>query len=210
MNVKTHLLGGSTFALGSFLIFAPNIEIQTTTEMIALIELVGCSKIGAKLADIDNKQSSITTDNKLLSFCIRLFTEHRGITHSPFFLAILTMTLMVFNLSYPNKYMDVATTGIIIGYLSHLVYDMLNTKGIPLLYPFIKTRFHIMNIKTDGLSEYVFRLINLGLYILMLICLFKAQKISLTHNSLMAYITSLKTHIQGLVLRINSYIENLI
>lgn len=39
--------------------------------------------------------------------------------------------------------------GILLGYISHLLMDMTNRAGIPLLYPFSKKKFHLMTLKTN-------------------------------------------------------------
>ena len=63
------------------------------------------------------------------------------------------------------------TTGIIVGYVSHLLMDFMTRAGIPLLYPFTNKKYHIMSLKTgrdDLLAALIFLVISLSYCVILL------------------------------------------
>ena len=49
----------------------------------------------------------------------------------------------------PGLILRCVEEGVLLGYISHLLMDMTNRAGIPLLYPFSKKKFHLMTLKTN-------------------------------------------------------------
>ena len=75
----------------------------------------------------------------------RLFLGHRAFSHSIIVFVVISYIIqfLVFRLlnpSYVNQ--DIVYAAIIIGYISHLVGDIITKDGIPLLFP-LKFRFGI-------------------------------------------------------------------
>ncbi len=100
----------------------------------------------AVFPDIDHGKSWIGRKVKPLSFIINFIFGHRKFIHSLFFALILSFILKIF---FNNYYIP-----FLIGFLSHLVLDILTKQGVYLFYPF-KFRIHGF-IKTNGIFERVF------------------------------------------------------
>lgn len=92
--------------------------------------------IGSTLADIDVKWMR---GNSLL-------TAHRGITHH----VILAILLILFALFFENKIF----TSFVIGYISHLIADIMTISGIP--YWTNRHRIALKLFKTGSIGEYLF------------------------------------------------------
>ena len=152
MTGKTHMAGGVCLALA--LTEATGIY-HTDGSLITLGVICASAGFGALMPDIDTKQSKISREHKVTSFFTRLFFTHRGFTHSLLALGILGAVLFcVSRFTTGIPYVIPAVIGILIGYGSHLLLDMLNPMGIPLLYP-LKTRVSVCKIKTGGVIEYL-------------------------------------------------------
>ncbi len=119
------------------------------------------SGIGSLLPDIDANNSII---NKLIHSSKKNsnrnrngsknrnrnnYLKHRGIMHSltvPFLIYLIYFAFMRNNLILP----------FIVGYLSHLLLDMLTPMGVPLIAPVSNKRFKIVSgIKTASREDYV-------------------------------------------------------
>lgn len=107
----------------------------------------GICAVSALLPDIDLPASKIGGNHKAVSKTINLIFGHRTITHSVLGLGLF---MMLFNLFIPQKYLPM----IAVGYISHLLTDMLNPSGISLLWPLSK-RFRIPIVRTGGILEHV-------------------------------------------------------
>ncbi len=118
------------------------------------------SGIGSLLPDIDANNSII---NKLIHSSKKNnrnrywsknrnsnnYLKHRGIMHSltaPFLIYLIYFAFMRNNLILP----------FIVGYISHLLLDMLTPMGVPLIAPVSNKRFKIVSgIKTASREDYV-------------------------------------------------------
>ena len=121
----------------------------------SLVILYIGATIGALIPDIDHVNSKISHHLKPLSKLINLLgIKHRGLTHSILGVLIfgfLTKKLVAINWITAGLYYS-----LLLGYISHLVADMFNPSGIPLLFP-IKFRFKFgSNITTGGWQENIF------------------------------------------------------
>lgn len=78
--------------------------------------------------------------------------EHRGPTHS---LAVPLAFYLCYTecITGTTPYIDVLFYSFLSGYLLHIAADMLNGKGCPLLWPILSSRYHILDIKYDGIGE---------------------------------------------------------
>jgi len=114
--------------------------------------------VGSLLPDIDHPKSTLGKRFKIFGW---LF-EHRGFWHSINALAIFAF--ISFLLFQTSAYFYALP----IGYVSHLVTDMITKEGVMWLHPLSKTRINGM-IKTGSLLEYLFFIIVFVLGVLKLL-----------------------------------------
>ena len=163
MNKTTHILGGVTLALGAGIkIGLPEYSV------VSLGCLAAAASFGALIPDIDKKKTAISSKHPFVSFFIRLFTTHRGFTHSLLALVLIAgtlyfitppITLIMLSMAHYAPFirdnihlLTWINYGIINGYFSHIVLDMLNPDGVPLFFP-LSNHFSICKIKTGGAVE---------------------------------------------------------
>ncbi len=90
--------------------------------------------VGSLLPDIDHAGSKTGRYFWFISKPLKLFgIKHRGFTHS--IIGVLLFSFLTKELIAFNWISTISWYGLIIGYVSHLVADMLNVQGLPLLYP---------------------------------------------------------------------------
>lgn len=148
MNGRTHLMGGCAVGVAALGAAAPSLSIAQSSL------LVGAAAIGSLLPDIDLQTSKAGHALRPASFLIQHIFGHRTLFHSPILYLWIYFMLRI-GLPQYNRYWYYALLGV----ASHLALDMLNSKGIPLFYPYTK-RFHIASFSVNGLAEH---LIQLGL-----------------------------------------------
>lgn len=141
MTYKTHMIGGIALAGVIHLTAIQMTEIE-------MIGYYGFALLGTMLPDIDHPKSFISRYSLGLHYLFK-GCKHRGFTHTLLAAIILVMLLGGF------FGMNAAVFGIGIGYVSHLLLDALNPRGVPILYPFTKAKYHVANIRTGGEGEYV-------------------------------------------------------
>lgn len=97
--------------------------------------VIGGSVLTCLLPDLDHPRSVLGQRLTWLSVPIAKVFGHRGFTHSLLAMAAL---ILLFHLCHHHTQeimpMD-AGHGMIIGYLSHIIADMLTPAGVPLLWP---------------------------------------------------------------------------
>ncbi len=133
MNRSTHVLFGMSL---SVLILNPQ-----PSELVGIITL---SVIGSYLPDAD------------------LRIKHRMLMHNVFVLTIFSIVLYyVLNyISVNSLWMKLAA--FIIGFLSHIVLDMLTYAGVAFFYPLSSKRYRIAKLKSNSrLANAFFTLISL-------------------------------------------------
>lgn len=159
MTGRTHDLAAFTL-LTATVAYMPIQEMTLATAIVAFT----ANMVGALAPDIDQTTSSIWEKvrfGRIISGIISpLFGKHRFISHSivgivlfsvivRFLLGIVGTVLLVD--------MDVVWFAFMIGFVSHLLTDMLTRDGIPLLFP-LPFKFGIppvrsLRIKTSGFVE---------------------------------------------------------
>lgn len=133
MLFKTHLAFG--FLLGLFAI-----EFLNPTNQLLFITIILLSSI---FPDIDHPNSKIGNKARIFSF---LF-EHRGFFHSLIFLVLVNIPLFLFLKQYL-----IYIYAFNIGFISHLIIDIINHMGIMPFHPL--SRFRIKGfVKTGRLFE---------------------------------------------------------
>ena len=150
MMFRTHVAFG--FLVGLFLLqmWSPNNQILF---MIMVL-------LGSALPDIDHPESKVGKRVKIIGF---LF-EHRGFFHSIFAALILYLVLLSFS-SFAAY--SVYITGLVMGYLSHILIDAITKEGIMPFHPLSRFRLNGF-IRTGKVLEYI---------ILVLLILFDAWKL---------------------------------
>lgn len=113
---------------------------------------------GSLFPDIDHPKAKIGSKVKIVGW---LF-EHRGFFHSVF--ALFLFSLLIFFLLKQKIYFWAFGTG----FLSHMILDALNHKGIMPLHPLSKKRVKGF-IKTNGFTENILFVIFIIIGILTLI-----------------------------------------
>lgn len=154
MTGKTHLIIG--IMAGSVLAV-----LSRSTPVDGLV-LIGAAGVGSLFPDIDSPNSTISNKARPLRL-LTFWIPHRTLTHS-IFAVLLSSLLLAFGL---------IGLSFVVGYASHIMADMLTTKGIPLFYPFWYRSLHLLpypfRIVTGGLMESLFSVILLvGSFLLML------------------------------------------
>ncbi|MCV2526163.1 MAG: metal-dependent hydrolase [Candidatus Lightella neohaematopini] len=98
------------------------------------------------LPDIDHPKSFIGKRFKWLSIPIYKLFGHRSLTHS---LLLIIIMMIYISISKINVPIDVIYA-MVIGYISHIIADMLTPAGIPLFWPYSK-KFSIPIIKKSNI-----------------------------------------------------------
>lgn len=118
------------------------------------------ASFGSILPDIDTNFSTV---NRVLKTGKQNQFSHRGIMHS---LSIPSLIFLVYWLIFQNM----GIIPFIAGYLSHILLDMFNPKGVPLLSPFTRKRFKMpISIETGSLYDKALGFIFIALFIVFLI-----------------------------------------
>lgn len=112
---------------------------------------------GSLFPDIDNASSKIGNRIKPASILIQLFFGHRTVFHAPL---LYVTALFVITARYPQH--QTLAAGFLIGVLSHLILDMMNPAGIPLLWP-MRKRFAIPVVHSGSIFD---RILGVALWIL--------------------------------------------
>ncbi|MCC8365281.1 metal-dependent hydrolase [Xenorhabdus sp. PB61.4] len=136
MTAEGHLL----FSVAS-LVLAHQLEITPEIAQGDWFHMIPGVLLASLLPDIDHPHSTLGRLFRFISVPIARLCGHRGFTHS---LLALTVGVVLFQTEIPPEW-PIPTDFIhamLIGYISHLIADMLTPAGIPLLWP-LKMRFRI-------------------------------------------------------------------
>ena len=101
---------------------------------------------GALLPDIDHPYSWVGRRARLISHPLAALIGHRGFTHS--ILAVVACGLLLRGRGFGHAVVD----PLVVGYLSHLVADLLTPSGLRLAWP-LRRRFAIPLCKTGSPGE---------------------------------------------------------
>lgn len=163
MKGSTHIIIGTTTT-----IFAAILTSQSQSIMgmsIYPVALIPLGAMGALSADIDMEGNPSGRALKFPLWLIRKLPflkkalEHRGFTHTlviPALAFLFTTTVASSGEGWPIKLIVSMLLGWIIGYISHVVSDILNGKGVPIMWPCYFKRVHLMSITTETFEEILF------------------------------------------------------
>ncbi|WP_418055079.1 metal-dependent hydrolase [Pseudoflavonifractor phocaeensis] len=145
MTYRTHILGGVAAAAIITTVSARGcLEFLPPLSTPAVFGSFVAAMIGSILPDIDQPTSMVGKTLPIISRLMRGAFGHRGFCHSLLFLALIygiTMTLF--------SSMKFYALVLCLGAGSHLLFDMFNRPGIPLLWP-LKIQFRLAKIKTES------------------------------------------------------------
>lgn len=100
--------------------------------------------------------------------------KHRGISHTLLFPTVMTVVYYIIGFKYSLGIASVVICSLIfgfnIGYVSHILADSLNRKGVPLLWPLSPSRIRFLDIPYGGKAE---KLIIMLMYGIVLFCIIK-------------------------------------
>ena len=82
---------------------------------------------------------------------LKFMVKHRGLMHT----LILPGFLFAATYFIGEPTFKILVTGLTIGYITHLLADLLTVRGCPIFFPFSKKNIKFMNIKTGSKAEYV-------------------------------------------------------
>lgn len=148
MIARTHDVGAVALLLTTA-VWLELGQLSTATIIVCLI----ANQIGALLPDVDQASNQLwdllPADKFLGRILNKLFGTHRTISHSILGIFIVYQVSLwllpkLFNKEFINPI--IVFWALIIGYLSHLILDMLTEDGVPLLFP-IKWKFGLPPIK---------------------------------------------------------------
>lgn len=150
MTGKTHVLVGTSALILLSLEHPNGIEFahNVVQPMYGLITVA----MGSYAPDIDIPQSHLGQKFKFLSKHL----THRGITHT------LLVPFLLYSLIYTNVLPFVVNSiifGFLFGWIMHIAADLLNRKGVPIFWPLLTSKFHIMCIKTRTMQETIFAIV---------------------------------------------------
>ncbi len=151
MKGTTHLAVGYLAGV----VFASHLQ-QSGTQA-TIIPIVAAT--AALLPDIDKPTSMLGRRIPLLSIPASLF-GHRTLFHAPLLYLLAYLFLAI---QFPNHL--ILITAATIGIATHLLLDMLNPSGIPLLFPFASKRFHIANLRSGGFADWLLSIVLMALLI---------------------------------------------
>ena len=143
MTGKVHTILGVSTAIATA-VCLPEVYILGATVYPAIGIIAAIP--GSLLPDIDIKQSKAGQKVPWLS---KMLT-HRGITHT---LLVPAIIAGIFFLCVNFPVVPSLLFGLEIGYLAHIVADMFNSKGVPVLWPIMPSKIHFASIKTSSAGQ---------------------------------------------------------
>lgn len=147
---KTHVLVGTTTLLAVALKYPQGMEFahNVVNPVIGMLAV----SAGSYAPDIDIQQSHL---GKKYHFISKHFT-HRGITHT--LLAPFLMYCLIYT-DYLPCVVNSLIFGFMFGWVVHILADLLNRKGVPIFWPLLTSKFHVMCIKTGTMQETIFTMV---------------------------------------------------
>lgn len=123
--------------------------------------------VGSYAPDIDLGRSHSGMKHQVASKVVsKVGGGHRGITHTllvPFIVAVLMFTVSNYiGNNLIGGLLNSLLFGWEFGYVMHLLADMFNGKGIPIFWPLLKGKVHIMDIPSNGFGAWAFSFICVG------------------------------------------------
>ncbi|MEA3378021.1 MAG: metal-dependent hydrolase [Nanoarchaeota archaeon] len=112
------------------------------------------------IPDMDMPKSKLGKKHKIISNILHILFGHRGFIHTIF------PAIFFFAIFYYYGFIEIAIASIL-GYLGHLLLDILTPYGLKVFYPFSKVNFRGF-VKTGGFIEYIIQLLLVAVFIFQL------------------------------------------
>lgn len=128
------------------------------------------ASLGSLLPDIDLGRSSMGMKHKIASKVVsKVGGGHRGITHTllvPVILTVLTSLAMrkLDGYYWLQTISSSLMFGLTFGYIMHIVADLFNGKGCPLLWPISKSKISVADIPSEGKAPWIFMVVFVSLF----------------------------------------------
>lgn len=149
MRGASHQMFGVFFSLAVGLFIGLPFLLSPIENASLVVGFLVAVSIGSLMPDIDHPGSTVGRVFGIVSRVIGRVFGHRGITHS------ILGTALVLWLTY--KFLGLGSVlfwGFTLGYVSHIIGDMLTPRGCPLFWPFrLPIRFPF-NVKTGTSGEF--------------------------------------------------------
>ena len=155
MTGKTHAICGTVTILAITAVSFRGLPIDGHTYLPA----VGLLSVaaGSYMPDIDLHRSKMGQRHKFISKHL----THRGITHTLLF-PVIFIVAMLMAAAAKIPVLPELIMGFNVGWVVHILADLCNRKGVPLLWPLYRRRVHIAAFLTSTWHEYVFIILWLG------------------------------------------------
>jgi membrane-bound metal-dependent hydrolase YbcI (DUF457 family) len=88
---------------------------------------------------------------KFIKENLKFMVKHRGLMHT----LILPGFLFAATYFIKEPMFKILINGLVIGYISHLLADLVTVRGCPIFFPISKKNIKFMNIKTGSQGEYI-------------------------------------------------------
>lgn len=148
INYNAHRIGGFCTGIAFSILTAP---IEKPIAYIATVTLA--SVVGSLLPDADEPNSIVGKKLGFISRLIKWSCGHRGLFHTLIFIGVFPL-IYYWVKDLPeiqpfSLYIERGVIGLMLGYLSHLLMDMLTVSGVPLLWPIYSRKISIAKLKTN-------------------------------------------------------------
>lgn len=136
---------------------------------IKVIPAIGLATVilGSYMPDIDMQTTHMGHQHKTASKMInKVGGGHRGITHT-LLVPTLCVIAMYFADALLNQYkfinigLQSVIFGFVYGYIAHIIADMFNGKGTPILWPISRNKISVMDLPSTGIIPWIFTVIVL-------------------------------------------------
>lgn len=139
MMARTHI------AFASLMMVACSVGILQRMPQLDEVAIAGAAGL---LPDLDHPKSTFGRIVPYISIPLAAVFGHRGFTHS-----VLMVVAMVYLLLTYHENHNWPVLPLVVGYLSHIIGDMLTPSGVPLLWP-VRQKFSLNLFKADGPMEH--------------------------------------------------------
>lgn len=163
MQGKVHVAIGCATAACLAVKYPTGLDIMGMN-ILPTISLIAATA-GSYAPDIDMGRTHSGMKHKTASKVIsKVGGGHRGITHTLLVPVVVAAFMWFINgyltgLPYITSFILSLCFGWEWGYLMHLFADMFNGKGIPLFWPLLRTKVHIMDLPSSGFVPWLFTII---------------------------------------------------
>ena len=159
MNGKVHV------AIGVATTVCLCLKYPTGVELFGMPMLPGIMLLsvpaGSYAPDADSPRTHAGAKHKGMSKVInKVGGGHRGITHTLLFPIVLTAccyfiqhTLSAYHAL--NVFLLSIVGGFLLGWVLHILTDLLNGKGCPIFWPLMKSKVHIIDLPSTGIVPWI-------------------------------------------------------